>query len=111
MKILFYIIPILFAFVIGFMVGSKMNNKPAVVVKKVVVTETKFIKRPVTVQEYKDCALSPITITAKSNNDVIHVVASDKCKVAEADITVSTKTPIGSIVAGVVLIGVIIILL
>jgi len=83
LKNVIYIILLLCMFVMGYYAAS-ITRKNDVEIKTVKVTETKYIKVPVTPQEAFDCAQSPIQIQAKSEGSKIIITASDDCKEAQA---------------------------
>ena len=70
-------------FVMGYY-AARITGKNDVEIKTVKVTETKYVKVPVTPQEAFDCAQSPIQIQAKSEGSKIIITASDDCKEAQA---------------------------
>lgn len=79
-------------FIIGVYVGYHLNNKNKVVVQKVVQYKTKYIKQPISCEDYKKCYKSPIKITAKEKKeDVIEITANDLCKEAKADIHIKQQ--------------------
>ena len=82
-KNVIYIIALLLMFALGYYIAS-ITKKNDVEIKTVKVTETKYIKVPVTPQEAFDCAQSPIKIQTKTENNIIIITASDDCKEAQA---------------------------
>lgn len=90
LKNVIYIILLLCMFALGYYVAS-ISRKNGVEIKTVKVTETKYVKVPVTPQEAFDCAKSPIKIQAKTEGNTIIVTASDDCKEAQAFIDTECK--------------------
>ena len=70
-------------FALGYYVAN-ITKKNDIEIKTVKVTETKYIKVPVTPQEAFDCAQSQIKIQTQSEGNTIIVTASDDCKEAQA---------------------------
>jgi len=79
------------AFGVGYVVGRYVT-KQDVIIKEVTVTKTKYIKVPVTMEQYKECYESPIHIQTTAVDNIIRVRAFDECKEATADIEVGTQT-------------------
>lgn len=94
------ILLILISFGVGYFLG-KFITKNNVVIKEVTVTETKYVKIPVTPEQYKECYNSPIHIQATAKDDKVIIRAFDECKeaTATAQIGVSQKK---SAIAGVI---------
>ena len=69
----------------------KHHKKNDIEIKTVKVTETKYIKVPVTTQEAFDCVQSPITIQTQAEGNTIIITASDDCKEAQAFIDTECK--------------------
>ena len=83
LKNVIYIIALLCMFALGYY-AAIITKKNDVEIKTVKVTETKYIKVPVTTQEAFDCVQSPIKIQAKTEGNTIIITANDDCKEAQA---------------------------
>jgi hypothetical protein len=82
-KNVIYIIALLLMFALGYYIAS-ITKKNDVEIKTVKVTETKYIKVPVTTQEAFDCVQSPIRIQTQAEGNTIIITANDDCKEAQA---------------------------
>lgn len=91
MKYIALIIIIAVAFAAGFYTHA-MISKREVGIKEVIVHETKYVKIPANCEEAYKCARSPIRITAEmETEEKMHIVASDECKSAEAEIKIEAN--------------------
>ena len=102
LKNVIYIIILMCMFALGYYVAN-ITRKNGVEIKTVKVTETKYIKVPVTPQEAFDCAQSPIRIQTQTENNTIIITASDDCKEAQAFISTecSNKKESKALFAGI----------
>lgn len=94
-QIIFVIIISMLIFGLGFGVGIHFGKgKIKVEIKEVKVVETKFIKVPQNNDEAMKCAMSPIHINAKVDDNKIIVKAFDDCKETTSEIKIDTKVDI-----------------
>jgi len=71
-----------------------MNSNPKIVVRKVTVHETKYIKVARTYDELKKCYDSKLNIQVTTRDNKVYVTAFDECKSADAEAVVTVARDI-----------------
>lgn len=70
---------------------ARWLTEPVIKIKKVTVTETRYIRPAETERELRDCYESPITIEAEMRDNSMYITAGDACKHARAQVVLDCE--------------------